>query len=205
MGLFNWGRSKPEPIFEIGDIVQCYQLPDRYRGFKILVSEKYQIRDIQGGLLFFYGIDNPLPPELFRIVKTVGTLILESVHKFKEKTMRVNNLTKHLGNSAAVEQAINSGDNSLRCTGRTTGLAFEYIAQAYKNPNQWIEVYDHCRDYPSRRNLLKQIQHILVYLDYKHFEFSKIDCKFRFNLWGEEIQSEDFVVVGGKRYKLVKE
>lgn len=218
MGLFNWGKPKPEDIdnhcrkfipeefFKVGEWVECIKLDYLDTGRGVEVGGIYKVEYVGYTHLKFKDIDWAFRRDCFmRIPERYYNAIRKNVSTNKEKTMRVNNLTKHLGNSAAVEQAIKSGANPLRCTGRTTGLAFEYIAQAYKNPNQWIPVYDHCLDYPSRRNLLKQIQHILVYLDYKHFQFSKIDCKFRFNLWDEETQSEDFVVVGGKRYKLVKE
>ena len=119
--------------------------------------------------------------------------------------MRVNNLAKHIGNSAAVEYAIKSGDDSLRCTGRTTGLAFEYIARAYKNPDQWITVHDHCGTFESDRNLLKHITYILDKLEFELFEFDYTRRMFRLNMWGEQPKSEDFVVVGGRKYKLVED
>lgn len=195
--FINW--EKHEEVFRIGDYVECQHLADIDRGRGVLVGEVYKVEYVGETYLGFEGISGAFKQECF--MRVPERYYFE---KIKEKTMRVNNLAKHIGNSAAVEYAIKSGDTPMRCTGRTTGLAFEYIAKAYKNPNQWITVRDHCVTYNSDRTLLKHIEYILDKLEFELFEFDYNRGIFRFNLWGEETQSEDFVVIGGRKFKLVE-
>lgn len=119
----------------------------------------------------------------------------------EEKNMRASNLYKYV--CPNYQEYVRDGD-SFRCTGRTTGLAFEYISKAYKNSGQWITVKDHFGTHESDRMLLEQIQFIVGKLDYKFFEFDKTRRMFRLNLWGGSIESDNFVVVDGKKYRLVE-
>lgn len=58
-----------------------------------------------------------------------------------------------------------------RCSGRTTALAMQAIAEALQNPCEWIDLVDHHKGYMGGDNVKNMAASIVQALDYKFFEY----------------------------------
>lgn len=59
-----------------------------------------------------------------------------------------------------------------RCTGRTTGMALRYIAQAMETPGVWIACADHHPGLCGAREVVRVCRRVVEALDLKFFEFN---------------------------------
>jgi hypothetical protein len=58
-----------------------------------------------------------------------------------------------------------------RCTGRSTGMALRYVAQAMETPGVWITCADHHDNKWTRREIVRVCRKVVESLDLKFFEF----------------------------------
>ena len=65
-----------------------------------------------------------------------------------------------------------------RCTGRTTALAFEYIAKAIRNPGKELIPQDHHPGTPANRELCYKIRLIVEKLELQGFKFKMDTIQF---------------------------
>lgn len=71
---------------------------------------------------------------------------------------------------------------SHRRTGRSLGLAFKTISQAFENPNEDIKVIDHYDTHESNKNLLNIIKDLVKTNKLKGFSFGIRNLTIKYNL-----------------------
>lgn len=69
-------------------------------------------------------------------------------------------------------------------TGRSTQIAFQLLAEAYKHRGMWIHVKDHYGTHNADVYLLDEIDEIIGKLGFYGFEFDRHQCRFKL-MWGK--------------------
>lgn len=72
---------------------------------------------------------------------------------------------------------------NLRCTGRTTAIAFDILSTIHRDPGVYHKIVDHFDTKDADIHLSRQIKAIIGLLGLKHIEFSNDGLMLRFNLW----------------------